>query len=80
MSHNDNFDGCYLNFEALIEEIKNRAINDLISGGAPDEKSATSIYNILRAFNKRGISSSVVIEALMEAFKEEQKDEQREAD
>ena len=70
MSNNDNWDRCTVNLEAIIEEIKNRAINNLISGCVPDETSAKSVYNIFRAFNKRGVSSSVVVEALMEAFKE----------
>ena len=60
-----------INFSAMIAEIKNQTLNKMIVGSMPNDKDARMIYKMLRAFNRRGITSEVVIEVLMEAFREE---------
>jgi hypothetical protein len=60
-----------VNLEGIINEIKNMTINNMILMAINDEKQNKNVKKFLRAFNKRGVSSEIVMSAMLEIAKEE---------
>ena len=60
-----------VNLEGIINEIKNMTLNNMILMAINDEEQNKNVKKFLRAFNKRGVSSEIVISAILEIAKEE---------
>ena len=60
-----------LNYGAIINEIKNMTLNKMVLMAIQDEEQHKSVQKFLRAFNKRGVSSEIVMEVMLEVAKED---------
>lgn len=60
-----------VNLEGIINEIKNMTLNNMILMVINDEEQNKNVKKFLRAFNKRGVSSEIVVSAMLEIAKEE---------
>lgn len=60
-----------VNLDGIINEIKNMTINNMVLMAINDEEQNKNVKKFLRAFNKRGVSSEIVMSAILEIAKEE---------
>jgi hypothetical protein len=60
-----------VNLDGIINEIKNMTINNMVLMAINDEEQNKNVKKFLRAFNKRGVSSEIVMSAMLEIAKEE---------
>jgi len=55
---------------SFADEMFNKLANNFILNFAEDDGQKTIIENLLKAFNKHGVPSFTVLQALADAFKE----------
>ena len=55
---------------SFADDMFNKLANNFILNFAEDDDTKTVIENLLKAFNKHGVSSFIVLQALADAFKE----------
>ena len=60
-----------VNLEGIINEIKNMTLNNMILMAINDEEQNKNVKKFLRAFNKRGVSSEIVMAVMLEISREE---------
>lgn len=60
-----------IDVSGVITEIINTVINDLLIGEQKDAKTRAAMRRVLEAFNRQGVSSPVVMKALLAWAKEE---------
>ncbi len=60
-----------IDIAALFIEAMNTTQNKMLLGAVKGEAERKQFHKILTAFNKRGVSTQTILDALMEAFTEE---------
>ena len=64
-----------LDFNAIINELKNSTINKMITMAIPDQEQSKGVEKFFRAFNRRGISSEVVMAVMLDIAKENENEQ-----
>lgn len=71
MTEKNNNEQYSLNLAGIINEIKNMTLNNMILMAINDEEQNKNVKKFLRAFNKRGVSSEIVMAVMLEMSREE---------
>ena len=64
-----------LDFNAIINELKNSTINKMITMAIPDEEQSKGVQKVFRAFNRRGVSSETVMAVFLDLAKENENEQ-----
>lgn len=63
-------DGIEFDFRGLVESLVNQSLNNFVVAAQQNDKDARAMRRMLEGFNRRGVSSKVVMEVLAEWCRE----------
>lgn len=60
--------------DKLATELENRMLLAVVEGGMPEGKEKDIVLRTLKAFNRRGVSSMMVVSVLAEVFRDQKEE------